>query len=629
MKEFYSLNMAALKEAAPHLHDKLKTIQSNEQFEVFAGKDPIDINILDHAQNTPLYTEPVADTLAFLKEMGPYSRYPFLVFFGVGNGFFYKAMLANEAFMHLIVIEPNLELLYIALNLSDFSKEIKDQRILFFHSEDINSAVAQKLMGFEDIGLFVKLYNIHLVSPYYGLFQDEIMRVNKTLIEAVVQFVSTHGNDATDSLIGIRHFIQNIPLMLSSVDFQSFLKKKNSDLAIIASTGPSLMKQLPLLKEMQQYVTIIVPDASMPVLIKNGITPDIVTSLERIELTAKFFDATPKASQKDIVFVHSALQHKTVLDASYGQKVLPMRPFGYMRAFELDNYGYAGIGMSAANLAFEIAFLMGFKNIAFIGQDLAFGADGTSHAKDHTFGENDEAFLANVKNLDKDNEIMVPAYGGIGEVKTTSVWKMFLNYFITNVSDVSDICTTYNATEGGARIEGTIEMPFVKVIEKLVDTTQIKTAIKLPNTRSKKKLLAKAQAKIEHELSYAKEVKTRIETLFLEVQSHCELLGKKEKITVLDEAELERLGELLDAIDEIKQLFYDDNFKEMYWETVRSFIVHQEMELAKIMTRQTNNQEEHNLRNIEFLFAHQQWLFSLAGGLENQLLVMKEAYQTW
>ena len=90
MKEFYSLNMAALKEAAPHLHDKLKTIQSNEQFEVFAGKDPIDINILDHAQNTPLYTEPVADTLAFLKEMGPYSRYPFLVFFGVGNGFFYQ-----------------------------------------------------------------------------------------------------------------------------------------------------------------------------------------------------------------------------------------------------------------------------------------------------------------------------------------------------------------------------------------------------------------------------------------------------------------------------------------------------------------------------------------------------------
>ncbi len=42
--------------------------------------------------------------------------------------------------------------------------------------------------------------------------------------------------------------------------------------------------------------------------------------------------------------------------------------------------------MSAANMAYEFVLLTNFKQCAFIGQDLAYGNDGATHASDHVFG---------------------------------------------------------------------------------------------------------------------------------------------------------------------------------------------------------------------------------------------------
>ncbi len=86
----------------------------------------------------------------------------------------------------------------------------------------------------------------------------------------------------------------NLPEVIKSpslVDFVNALK--NRDTAIIVSTVPSLNKQLPLLKEIAPYATLFCIDASFPILARAGIKPDIVLSLERVDLTAKFYEETP------------------------------------------------------------------------------------------------------------------------------------------------------------------------------------------------------------------------------------------------------------------------------------------------------------------------------------------------
>ncbi|EEU7008226.1 motility associated factor glycosyltransferase family protein, partial [Campylobacter jejuni] len=67
------------------------------------------------------------------------------------------------------------------------------------------------------------------------------------------------GNDSQDALQGIEQFIYNLPQMIKNPSYKELINKraKLSDTAIIVSTGPSLTKQLPLLKKYANKATII------------------------------------------------------------------------------------------------------------------------------------------------------------------------------------------------------------------------------------------------------------------------------------------------------------------------------------------------------------------------------------
>ncbi len=632
MKDFYQENLRALKERNPQLHAKLQSFEPNQKYEVFAGKDLVDINILDSQRQVTLYNDPVRDTVTAIENLDPFNRYPFLCFYGIGNGFFFGAILKHPGFRHIIVVEPELELLFIALNLSDFSEAILTDRLIIFHSEDFTEATANKLVNLPDLGLYLKLYDLHLTCPYYAFYQEDILLANQRFTKAIFQAVAVHGNDATDALVGIEHFVQNLPEMIRLAPFQQLLTKRSSDTAIIVSTGPSLTKQLPLLKEIAPYVTIVSVDASLPILEKYGIKPDIVTSLERIEPTGEFFKRTSAQFHEGVVFVHSAVQHEVVVGATHGQKIIAMRPYGYMQMFKeiLPDFGYVGIGMSAANLAFEVAYLMGHKQTVFIGQDLAYGDDDTTHASDHTFGKNDTGFRNNVES-NPNNILHVTGYGGHKQVKTNIVWMLFMNYFINNIHETRNKMTAINATEGGARIPGTLEVPFAEVAATLISRTQPKTPIRLvPNdTAQINKDHATMEKQLDRMIESGEAAKQKVEALFLDLAELCDRVELLKNEDRLGEVNMDEVTAMTNRIDAFKDLFDDVNFKKSFWDTVRSFIVHQEMEIAKIVSQPYDKALYPHARTIDFLLAHKYWFFSLAGGLDSQLAVMKRAKATW
>ncbi|MEE6616748.1 6-hydroxymethylpterin diphosphokinase MptE-like protein, partial [Campylobacter coli] len=81
-----------------------------------------------------------------------------------------------------------------------------------------------------------------------------------------------------DALQGIEQFVYNLPQMITHPSYKELLSKRKgiSDTAIIVSTGPSLTKQLPLLKKYASKATIFCADSSYPILAKHGIKPDYV-----------------------------------------------------------------------------------------------------------------------------------------------------------------------------------------------------------------------------------------------------------------------------------------------------------------------------------------------------------------
>lgn len=131
-----------------------------------------------------------------------------------------------------------------------------------------------------------------------------MIEINQHFTRALEHGAISVGNDAKDALIGIKQHAANLPEVIKSpslVDFVNALK--NRDTAIIVSTGPSLNKQLPLLKEIAPYATLFCIDASFPILAKAGIKPDIVLSLERVDLTAKFYEEAPLDFQEGVILL--------------------------------------------------------------------------------------------------------------------------------------------------------------------------------------------------------------------------------------------------------------------------------------------------------------------------------------
>lgn len=616
----YYNNLNALSKANHELFLKLSRLESNIEFEVsVSAQDPLKINIYDKNSKIWMFKDPIEETHKLISNFEDFQNYPLLFFFGFGNGVFLKAILANKAHKKIYILEPKLEILFIALHFLDFAKELESGRLNLFLVEDFNYITIRSLVGNDGVAAYLKTYTLNLAAIYYSKYTDLMVLVNKTIIDAILHFIKSHGNCASDSLLGIDHFFKNLPLMVKNYPFIDVAQKKNSDVAVIVSTGPSLTKQLPLLKEIQKNVTIISVDASMPILEKWGIKPDIVTSLERIEDTALFFEKTSSEFQDDVVFLSSALQHEKIYkNIKSGYLTIAMRPFGYMEIFGLSGYGYIGIGMSAANMAHELAYIMNFSDVILIGQDLAYGEDGLSHAKDHVYGEDE------VKGYGTDPYIT--KWGGNGKVKTTEVWNMFRGFFVTGIEQSKARMTTYNCTEGGARIEGSIEMPFELAIAKLVDRSYKKQPI-LPQKPSQDviyELLNYTYEKYIQLLGTAKKRKKWVERVFLKVAAFCEEIESLDIKHQGDKVNIKKLKKLLYEIDDIKEWQLSLEFRGLFWDLVQSFIVSQELEIAKISVRYTKTEEQHNAKMIEFLFAHKPWLFTLAGGMDSMIEIMKK-----
>ncbi|MFQ6343075.1 motility associated factor glycosyltransferase family protein, partial [Campylobacter sp. VTCC 70190] len=249
--------------------------------------------------------------------------------------------------------------------------------------------------------------------------------------------------------------------MITHPSYKELLLKRSSlsDTAIIVSTGPSLTKQLPLLKKYASKATIFCADSAYPILAKNDIKPDYVLSLERIPLTSEFFNNNFGEFDKDIIFVLKSFVHPNT--TAYLKK--NNRKFTFTSAYSafidcvnLKDFGYCNTGFSVANMNFKLAMYLEHKNIILIGQDLAYAEDGFSHTKDYRNLDKHEGQFEQDK-----NKFTTTAYGGQGKVESSWAWTFFRHNFESDIAiaKINYQANTYNCTEGGARIEGSIEKP--------------------------------------------------------------------------------------------------------------------------------------------------------------------------
>ncbi|EAH9625253.1 DUF115 domain-containing protein, partial [Campylobacter jejuni] len=464
-KELFNKNIEALSNIL--LKESLKEIKSSK-FELILGKDNLDINLKDTSDNTFLYENVIDELNTMLNTYNDkYLLYPVLYFYGFGNGVLFKALLQNKNHQHIVVFEKDIEIIWIMFHILDFSHELQNARLIVLNTNKLEIQDYNELCSFKPFFQFSRIYFLELMSHYYERFHEDVLELNKKLAENFKNSIVSHGNDPLDALQGIEQFVYNLPQMITHPSYKELLSKRKgiSDTAIIVSTGPSLTKQLPLLKKYASKATIFCADSSYPILAKHGIKPDYVLSLERIPLTSEFFNNDFGEFDKDIMFIVKSVTHPHTI--KYLQKnnrafILVSTYASFIQYLKLDYFGYFNMGFSVAHMACYLSLHLNHKNIIFIGQDLAYAENGNSHPDDYQNSANYESQMY--------EHILTEAYGGKEKIKTHHVWLMFKRNLEQDVQKIQKYLDTkvYNCTEGGARIKGTIEKPFLWACENLL-----------------------------------------------------------------------------------------------------------------------------------------------------------------
>ncbi|EIE6876179.1 motility associated factor glycosyltransferase family protein, partial [Campylobacter jejuni] len=457
------------------------------------------LNIFDKTHNVFMY-ENLEEEINFFYQsiLEKTPRYPFICIYGIGNALLIKNLAKH--YKHLFVFESEIELFILALSTIDLSEELKVYKVVLFDcvAKDLEIQIAM-IFDQQSILEYLSLYEMFISSHYYlKYYETSILSLNELCIKSAS--VAIRNADITCFLPLLTHgqFLQNIPSMLESIPFQRILsqRKNKFENAIVVSAGPSLAKQLPLLKAYQDKAVIFCADGALSMLEKEGIIPDYVTNLDFTDLAMKFFQN--KENKTSLNILSCATYPNIVRSLNAENCMIVLRNKALYQRFNLNDFGYIDTGTHVSHFSYTLALALGFKNIIMIGQDLAFDKEGNSHSKGFDFGEK----FSGEENIDK---LKVPAYAGKGEVLTHITWNDYrikLEYLFACNDQKAKF---YNATEGGARINFTEELSFKECCEKFL--TKEKPKFELPKSLTKNrsdKLLVKFKEKIQKDQENAK-----------------------------------------------------------------------------------------------------------------------------
>ncbi|MGI7319772.1 motility associated factor glycosyltransferase family protein [Campylobacter coli] len=606
-KELFNKNIESLSNIL--LKESLKEIKSSK-FELILGKDNLDINLKDTSDNTFLYENVIDELNSMLNTYNDkYLLYPVLYFYGFGNGILFKALLQNKNHQHIVVFEKDIEIIWIMFHILDFSSELQSARLMVLQTSSLDIEFFSNFCSSKPFFQFSRIYFLELMSHYYERFHEDILGLNKKLAENFKNSIVFHGNDPLDALQGIEQFVYNLPQMITHPSYKELLSKRKgiSDTAIIVSTGPSLTKQLPLLKKYANKATIFCADSSYPILAKHGIKPDYVCMLERTEITAEFFNHDFGEFDNGICFIIKSIVHPNAINyltKKTDNFTIVSTYASFIQYLKLDYFGYFNMGFSVAHMACYLSLHLNHKNIIFIGQDLAYAENGNSHPDDYQNSANYESQTY--------EHILTEAYGGKEKIKTHHVWLMFKRNLEQDVQKIQKYLDTkvYNCTEGGARIEGTIEKPFLWACENLLDKDLNKPFEKLEplSLNKQNEFLLKAYYKVCKSIKHCRDFSKILSNDFEKIQSVYLSLNEKEEYLNLA---IEKIDEFKNKLEDIKQM------QDLY-EILQPLRTQFELNLARIYVLNPKTKEDAFNKSILWIKEHLEFMELVYGHIKAQ-----------
>lgn len=394
------------------------------------------------------------------ERVGEIHKYAPVFLFGVGSAAYLKDIIeksSKEA--NVVVYEPSIHIFMAMLENIDISKEIEDRPIAFVVkglNEEEFEPVMRGVMTLENMSFLIE--EIH--PNYRGFFLEDILEKVKKVQRLVESEMVQFNTLKKLSMNMAQNILRNMKYVCEGYHTKLLLKAvSNKDAAILVAAGPSLNKNIQMLKKAKNRLFILAVDTAVKPLIKAGIKPDAFITID-----AK--------KSPDLIKIDGAETIPVIAPPTAGYKIMERQKA--KKIFYYDGYFLpysiyfindkvlpdVSTGGSVACSGFSLLHKLGYETIILVGQDLAF-TDNKSHA-DGTFEE---------KMPVMDTEGMEMVKGNyVDKIPTRMNLRIFLNWFQEYIHDIKEAnpnIRVVNATAGGAYIEGTEIRALDDIIEEV------------------------------------------------------------------------------------------------------------------------------------------------------------------
>ena len=425
--------------------------------------------------------QPVPRAAAEIQQLQGEKDQDLVVYFGLGFGI-HSEFLKKRFNAPLLVFDPSLDILKTTLSLrplflDDFSVECNFGRL---------SEIIDRRLELSDRRVIVAIQ-----PGYKSLFPRELERF-KFVVQQAANSIMIRHNTLGRGSIWARHEIENIRHTLALPPLTELKKYANGVPGVFIGAGPSLSKNIELIKRLKNKSVIIAAATALRPLDKAGVLPDIAMV---IESNASVYQFEGIGFLDELTLAPTPYSHPDnfLLPVKQKMSVLnhPTPTHDWMtRAYDgVDAILTAG---SVALAAFSALHRIGCDPIIALGMDLAFtenqthakGADSAAEVTRYNKEENiieyyvenpDSAYFSKFSTpsrtpskgeIRRTQEAQVcAAWGGNGKVFSDVTFTAYRAWLEGAADTWAGDRTLINATEGGACINGFKEMKLSEVID--------------------------------------------------------------------------------------------------------------------------------------------------------------------
>lgn len=299
------------------------------------------------------------------------------IVYGLGLGYLFQlASLKSKG--SVILYEPDLNIIWLAFTLVDFSNDILKSNVFFTSTQEELLEALHRNSGNENSPVLLSLPYQRESNP------EEFDSFVKKLQNTVGMFSLDLKYTKQKFYPTLKFLIYNFKNLLKDIPLAYCKDLYKDKTAVVVSAGPTLDRNIDTLKKYRDKFVLFTVGTAIQTLYRHGIKPDFLCIIESYNSS----DQLKNLDLSDVNFITEPFAHPAFRKYNYKKTFIhpssntPINHF-YSEIFNENIEEYFSKG-TVSYTALNSARLLGCSKIILVGQDLAY-IEGQCYSKDSAY----------------------------------------------------------------------------------------------------------------------------------------------------------------------------------------------------------------------------------------------------